>query len=77
MTDNGFSKRQHEQMQRELEEANLPHNRYQRQLDSWWQSQRDVDEEEADIYYVGGFQERWSETPSFTKGRRDRDWRIK
>jgi len=73
MIDNEANRRQHEQMQRELEEANDPRNRYQKQLDAWWQSQRDLDEEEADIYYVGGFQERWSETPSFIKSRPERD----
>jgi len=38
---------------------------------------RDLDWEESDVYEVGGFRERWSETPSFTKSRRDRDWRVR
>ena len=64
-------------MQEELAEFNTPSARYQQQLDQWWQSQRALDEEFDDYYMVGGFQERWSETSSFTKGRRDRDWRVK
>jgi hypothetical protein len=71
-----FNKRQNEVLQRELEEANSPRNRYQKQLDAWWELQREFDEP-SDEYMVGGYMERWSQTPSFTKGRRDRDWRIK
>jgi hypothetical protein len=47
------------------------------QLDRWWESQRDLDWEDDDIYYVGGFQERWSQTPQFTKSKRDRDWKVR
>jgi hypothetical protein len=54
-----------------------PRNRQQAFLDRWWQSERDFDAELNDTYTVGGFLERWSQTPSYTKGRRDRDWRIK
>jgi hypothetical protein len=61
----------------ELAEANEPRNRAQAQLDRWWQAQRDFDWEEDDIYYVGGFQEKWSQTPSYTKSRRDRDWKVR
>ena len=75
--DSGFNNRHYAVMQRELEEANDPRNRYQKQLDDWWQAQHDFEEEESDIYEVGGFQERWSQTPSFTKARRDRDWRVR
>jgi hypothetical protein len=70
-------RRLQQRMQEELAEVNEPRNRYQKQLDDWWESQRDFEEELADVYYVGGFQEHWSQTPSFTKGRRDRDWRVK
>jgi hypothetical protein len=77
MIDSGFNKRQQQQMERELAEANLPHNRYQQILDRWWQAQRDFEEELDDQYEVCGFQERWSETPSFTKSTRDRDWRVR
>jgi hypothetical protein len=72
-----FNRRSHEQMQRELAEANEPRNRYQKRLDDWWQSQRDFEEELSDSYMVGGFMESWSTTPQFTKSKRDRDWRIK
>jgi len=41
------------------------------------QAQCDLLEEELDVYEVGGFLERWSQTPSYTKSKRDRDWRIK
>jgi len=62
---------------RELAEADDPIVKRQLLLDHWVESQRDLDEELNDTYMVGGFQERWSQTPSFTKGRRDRDWRVK
>jgi hypothetical protein len=74
---NAFAKRYHAQMQREIAEANEPRNRAQAQLDRWVESERDLEAELNDIYMVGGFLERWSQTPSFTKSRRDRDWRIK
>jgi hypothetical protein len=57
--------------------ANDSRNSYQKQLDHWWQAQRDLAFEEADMYFVGGFQEFHSKTPSFHKGRRDRDWRVR
>jgi hypothetical protein len=41
------------------------------------QMQRDFEEELDDQYYVAGYLERWSTTPSFTKGKRDRDWRVR
>jgi hypothetical protein len=74
---NAFERRYHAQMEREIAEANEPHNRYQLQLDRWVESERDLAFEEDDTYMVGGFMERWSQTPSFTKGRRDRDWRVR
>jgi hypothetical protein len=49
----------------------------QMQLDRWWQAQREFEEELDDTYMVGGFQERWSQTPQFTKSKRDRDWRVR
>jgi hypothetical protein len=71
-----FNRRSQEQMQRELAEANDLRNRYQQVLDRHWEAMREIDEP-SDEYMVGGFQERWSETPSFIKSRRDRDWRVK
>jgi hypothetical protein len=75
--DNTASKNYHKRLQEELAEFNTPQARYQQVLDRHWQSELDFAEEESDVYYVGGFQERWSTTPSFTKSWRDRDWRIK
>ena len=59
----------------ELAEAEA--NKNQLALDRWWESQRDFEAEANDYYMVGGFQEQWSKTPSFTKSKRDRDWRIR
>ena len=75
--DNTASKNYHKRLQEELAEFNTPQARYQQVLDRHWQSELDFAEEESDVYYVGGFRERWSETPSFHKTRRDRDWRVK
>jgi hypothetical protein len=75
MSDVEFNKRHYAVVQRELAEAEQ--NKYQLQLDRWWQMQRDFEGALDDQYYVGGYLERWSTTPSFTKGKRDRDWRIK
>jgi hypothetical protein len=77
MSDNTASRNYNRRIAEELAEFNTPQARYQQALDRHWESQRDLDEEESDVYNVGGFQERWSETPSFHKTRRDRDWRIK
>jgi hypothetical protein len=77
MNDNEANRRMHTRMQEELAEANDPRNVYQKRIDAWWESQRELDWEENDYYEVGGFQERWSQMPSFTKGRRDRDWRVR
>jgi hypothetical protein len=49
----------------------------QQQIDWWWQSQRDLEFEDDDMYQVGGFVEYHSTTPSFHKSKRDRDWRIR
>jgi hypothetical protein len=62
MSDNEANRRAHEQMQKEI--AKVEANRYQKVLDDWWQSQRDLDEELNDSYMVGGFMEKWSTTPS-------------
>jgi hypothetical protein len=75
--DNTASKNYYKRIAAEYAELDDPRVKAQMQLDRWWELQRDLDWEEDDIYYVGGFQERWSQTPSYTKSRRDRDWRIK
>jgi hypothetical protein len=75
--DNTASKNYHRRLAAEYAELDDPRVKAQMQLDRWWESQRDLDWDEDDIYMVGGFQERWSETPSYTKGRRDRDWRVR
>ena len=73
--DNTASKNYNKRIAEELREAEA--NKQQLALDRWWQEMRDLDWEESDVYEVGGFRERWSETPSFTKSRRDRDWRVR
>jgi hypothetical protein len=75
--DNQASKNYNKRLQREYAELNDPVIKAQMQLDRWWQAKREFEEEFDDVYEVGGFQERWSQTPSFTKSRRDRDWRIR
>ena len=74
---NTATKNYYRRIAAEYAELDDPVVRAQMQLDRWWESQRDLDWEEDDIYYVGGFQEFHSKTPSFHKARRDRDWRIK
>jgi hypothetical protein len=73
--DNTANKNYHKRIEQELAEAEV--NKHQLALDRWWQSQRDFEEDFDDYYEVGGFLERWSQTPQFTKSRRDRDWRVK
>jgi hypothetical protein len=68
-----YSKR----LAQEYAELDDPRVKAQMQLDRWWQSRRDFEEEFDDYYEVGGFLERWSQTPQFTKSRRDRDWRVR
>jgi hypothetical protein len=75
--DNAYQRNVNKRMQEELAEFNTPQARYQQQLDRWWESERALAEEESDVYFVGGFMEHYSETPSFHKTRRDRDWRVK
>jgi hypothetical protein len=71
----GFNRRKMEDQRRAASDDPLV--KAQMQLDRWWESQRDLDWEDDDIYYVGGFQERWSQTPSYTKSKRDRDWKVR
>ena len=75
--DNTASKNYHRRLAQEYAELDDPRVKAQMQLDRWWEMQRDFDWEDDDVYYVGGFQERWSQTPSFHKTRRDRDWRVR
>ena len=75
--DNTASKNYHRRLAQEYAELDDPLVKAQMQLDRWWELQRDLDWEEDDVYTVGGFQERWSQTPSYTKSKRDRDWRVR
>jgi hypothetical protein len=75
--DNAASKNYHRRLAQELAELDDPIVKGQLQLDCWWQAQRNYEEEFDDYYEVGGFLERHSQTPSFHKSRRDRDWRIR
>jgi hypothetical protein len=75
--DNAYNRNVNERMQAEIAEFNTPQARYQQQLDRHWESQRDLAEEESDIYFVGGFMERHSQTVSYHKSKRDRDWRVR
>ena len=75
--DNTANKNYYKRIAAEYAELDDPRVKAQMQLDRWWELQRDLDWEDDDIYYVGGFQERWSQTPQFTKSKRDRDWRVR
>jgi hypothetical protein len=75
--DNTASKNYHRRLAQEYAELDDPRVKAQMQLDRWWQSRRDFEEEFDDYYEVGDFLERWSQTPSYTKSRRDRDWRVR
>jgi len=75
--DNTANKNYYKRIAAEYAELDDPIIKGQMALDRWWQERRDFEEELNDTYMVGGFQERWSQTPSFHKTRRDRDWRIK
>jgi hypothetical protein len=70
------SRNYYKRLAEELAEADTPQARHQAVLDRHWEAQREQDEPD-DQYFVGGFQEFHSKTPSFHKSRRDRDWRIK
>jgi hypothetical protein len=76
MNENAANKNYYRRLAEELAEADTPQARYQAVLDRHWELQREQDEPD-DQYFVGGFQEFHSKTPSFHKARRDRDWRIK
>ena len=75
--DNTANKNYYKRIAAEYAELDDPIIKGQMALDRWWQERRDFEEELNDTYMVGGFQERWSQTPSFHKTRRDRDWRVK
>ena len=75
--DNTATKNYYKRIAAEYAELDDPRVKAQMQLDRWWELQRDLDWEEDDVYTVGGFQERWSQTPSYTKSKRDRDWRVR
>jgi hypothetical protein len=54
-------------MRREIEEADSDWVRQQKLLDHLWQQKLDAESDwDNDYYEVGGFQEQWSKTPSFT-----------
>jgi len=71
-----YRDRVHKQMRREIEEADTDWVRKQKLLDHLWE-QKLAEAEPDDQYFVGGFQEFHSKTPSFHKARRDRDWRMR
>jgi hypothetical protein len=73
--DNAYNKNVNRRIAQELAEAET--NKHQLALDHWWESQRAFEAELSDSYMVGGFMERWSQTPSYTKSKRDRDWRVR
>ena len=70
------SRNYYKRLAEELAEADTPQARHQAILDRHWEAMREQNELD-DQYFVGGFQEFHSKTPSFHKSRRDRDWRIK
>jgi len=73
-----YQQRVNAQMRREIEEADQPWTRQQKLLDHLWQTKLDAESDwDDDQYFVGGFQEFHSKTPSFHKARRDRDWRVR
>lgn len=78
MTERTYQDVQAERMRAEIEAfEGDPRAKHQAILDRWWASERALEDELNDYYTVGGFQEQWSKTPSFTKGKRDRDWRVR
>ena len=74
--DNAASRNYYKRVAEELAEFDTPQARHQAVLDRHWQRMRELDEPD-DLYFVGGYQEFHSKTPSFHKGRRDRDWRVR
>jgi hypothetical protein len=77
MSDNEANRRHYARIQQEYAELDDPRVKAQMQLDRWWESQRDLDFEENDWVEIGGFRERRSAMPSFHRGRRDSDWRVR
>jgi hypothetical protein len=75
--DNQASKNYNKRLRQEYAELDNPVVKAQMQLDRWWQAKREFEEEFDDCYEVGGFLEYHSQTPSFHKSRRDRDWRVR
>jgi hypothetical protein len=73
--DNAYNKNYYRRIAEELAEAEA--NKHQLALDRWVESQRAFEDELNDQYFVGGFQEFHSKTPSFHKSRRDWDWRVR
>ena len=74
--DRAASKNYYRRIAQELAAADTPQARHQAVLDRHWELQREQDEPD-DEYFIGGFQEFHSKTPSFHKSRRDRDWRVR
>jgi hypothetical protein len=74
---NTASKNYNKRLAQELAELDNPVVKNQLALDHWWQSQRDFEAELSDAYMVGGFLEYHSQTPSFHKSKRDRDWGVR
>jgi hypothetical protein len=74
---NQANRNYNKRLAQEYAELDDPVVKAQMQLDRWWQSQRDLEFEEDDVYFVGGFQEFHSKTPSFHKSRRDWDWKVR
>ena len=70
------SKNYYRRVAEELAEFDTPQARYQAVLDRHWENVLAQDEPD-DEYFVGGFQEFHSKTPSFHKSRRDRDWGVR
>lgn len=75
--DDTTERRAARRLARELDELNTPRARYQKVLDDWWQRERYFEQQLNDDYMVGGFMEKWSQTPSYTKSKRDRDWGVR
>ena len=80
MSDAEWIDKMHQMRERRMAHTMHPEaeaNKHQLALDRWVESQRAFEDELNDQYFVGGFQEFHSKTPSFHKSRRDRDWRVR
>jgi hypothetical protein len=75
--DNSATKNYYKRLAQEHAELDDPLVKAQMQLDRWWESRRDLEFEDDDYYEICGFRERWSQTPSFHKTKRDRDWKVR